>query len=155
MAISPFISATASAIFDSILSLQVISHIPMFRVNLPAQEMGFMTFLNEISSFNVGDPTTNTNFTDSRAFSDEFEWLKYDTSNFFQNLGFIAVIMVVILFFQFVLIPFILYLQRYRQCRCIKKTNKATNGRGVCSNIWLRFFMLAYFEMLIACFIGI
>ncbi len=82
----------------------------MFKVNLPAQEMGFMIFLNEIGSFNVADPTTSTNFTDSRAYNDEFEWLKYDTSNFYQNLGFIIIIILLIGLFQFVIAPLFLYL---------------------------------------------
>ena len=76
---------------------------PLNNVNFPRNELNFMRYLNNIVSFKMFDMkdieefTFTPDFTETPPYNDNFEWLQYDTSNFFENLGFINVILVVML----------------------------------------------------------
>ena len=59
---------------------------PLNNVNFPRHELNFMIYLNRVVSFNLFDPEAYTfvpHFTDTPPHNDNFEWLHYETSNFF------------------------------------------------------------------------
>ena len=73
---------------------------PMNNVNFPRSEFYFMKFLNKIVSFNLLDIKEipySPEFTETPPYHENFEWLQYDTSNFFENLDFITIIIVFML----------------------------------------------------------
>ena len=53
---SSFISVPSQVLYDGLLAVQIISHIPLNNVNLPRSSLNFMIFLNKIVSFNKKDP---------------------------------------------------------------------------------------------------
>ena len=95
IAISIFMSIPFYILFDGILTLQIVSHLPLFDFNLPLSALNFMVWLNRIVSFNLIDKTA-VDFVESRSLYTNFEWLKYDTGNFYENLGFISIIAIII-----------------------------------------------------------
>ena len=58
IAVSNFINVPSEIVYDGILSIQIISHMPLNSVNFPRNEIKFMQLLNTMVSFNVVDPAS-------------------------------------------------------------------------------------------------
>ena len=95
---------------------------PLFNVNFPRSELNFMNYLNKIVSFNKYDPNDfiETGFTDTPPLHANFEWLQYNTSNFYQNLGSIILLFAILLGRQ-LLAPIFYIFSAFRCCRCLKR----------------------------------
>ena len=82
---------------------------PLNNVNFPRNWLVFMKMLNEAVSFNLIDPTTLTfipkEFTPTPPYFDNFGWLQYDSSNFFENIGFISLLVVFLMARQLIISP--------------------------------------------------
>ena len=127
---------------------------PLINVNFPLGEQNFMLFQNSITRLNFADPYDyyQVDFTETPAFNENFAWLDYTTSNFFETISFIAVLVALFCMRLLISAIFILILPR-RGCKTLKRMLTVSMPR--CSNIWMRFSLICYFEFLIACFIGI
>ena len=83
---------------------------PMNNVNFPRNLLKFMKLLNKAVSFNLVDPTRLTfipwEFTTTPPYVDNFGWLQYDSSNFYENVNFITLIVLFMLVRQFTVSPF-------------------------------------------------
>ena len=111
IAVSRVIGVPSEIVYDGILSVQIISHMPLNSVNFPNNVLKFMQLLNYVVSFNLLDPSTFKmtpwSFTKTPPYNDNFEWLQYDTSNFYENIGFITVIVLLMMLRQFIVSPFL------------------------------------------------
>ena len=85
LGVARFLSIPSEILYNGLLSVQVVSHMPLLNVNFPRSELDFMTYLNKIVSFHKYDPNDFivTGFSDTPPFKDNFEWLQYNTSNFY------------------------------------------------------------------------
>jgi hypothetical protein len=54
--LSSLLAVPSQVLYDGILAVQVISHLPLNNVNLPQVSMNFLKYLNQIVSFNKKDP---------------------------------------------------------------------------------------------------
>ena len=113
-----------------------------------------MLFQNSITRLNFADPYDyyQIDFSETPAFNDNFAWLDYKTCNFFETISFIAVLVALLCMRLLISAIFTLILPR-RGCKTLKGMMTISMPR--CSNIWIRFSLICYFEFLIACFTGI
>ena len=78
MAMSYVLDLPGEIVKGGILSLQIISHMPLNNVNFPRNELNLMKFLNNIVSFHIFDlndlPYT-PDFTETPPYNVNFEWL--------------------------------------------------------------------------------
>ena len=75
--------------------------------------------------------------------------------NFLENLGLVAFLCIFIAIRQHFGVVFFLLSKTFKVCRCLKSRQKVlASASYVCSNMWLRFFLMTYFEFVIACFLG-
>ena len=119
-----------------------------------------MQLLNHVVSFNLLDPTSLTvtpwSFSRTPPYNANFEWLQYDTSNFYENIGFITVIVLLLLMRQFILAPLMHWFTQVSWCSCIQRNDRIFSVTFIMAfNIWMRFILMTYFELLIACATGI
>ena len=81
--------------FGSIVSLQVLAHLPLANIVLPANAMSSFDVLVQIVSFDYFPiaEVFNMGFTPTPAFTPNFEYLGYETYNFIENMGSIILFM--------------------------------------------------------------
>ena len=82
------------AIWGGINAVQIIAHLPMNNINFPMNAHTFYYFLTKIISFDIFSPFNyfDFGFTETGPFHSNYEWLGYETSNFYENLGSIVLI---------------------------------------------------------------
>jgi hypothetical protein len=78
--------------------LQIIAHIPLNTITLPANAFFLFKFLAEVVSFDIFEPADHYDFgfTETDPYNEQYEELGYETKNFIENLGSIALIMIII-----------------------------------------------------------
>ena len=155
--LSSVLAVPSQVLYDSILSSQIISHIPLNNVNLPQISMAFMQSLNKLVSFNTKDPYSffDVKFSKTPPINASFDWMEYETMNFLDNLGLISFIFIFIVVRQVLGLVFFMIGSCSRRAKCLRANPKMLASSGyVCSNMWLRFLLMTYFELVIACFVG-
>ena len=77
-----------------------MAHLPLNNVNFSNNAFIFFQFLAEVVSFDIFAPTDHIDFglTETPPFNENYEELGYETSNFYEDLGSIALIGVIIAF---------------------------------------------------------
>ena len=116
-----------------------------------------MKYLNKIVSFNNKEiyDFIEPDFTPTPPFNTNFDWIGYESMNFLENIGLISLIFIFIAIRQVLGCVFYLMASSIKSCSCLKSKKKLlASAPYVCSNMWLRFFLMTYFEITIACFIG-
>ena len=110
------------AIWGGINAVQIIAHLPLNNINFPLNAQTFYYFLTEIVSFDLLSPFDHFDFgfTETQPYHSSYEWLGYETSNFFENLGSIALWGVLLFARQLIQQPLYLILSRLKCCRCCK-----------------------------------
>ena len=105
----------SQVVYSGILTVQVISHIPLNNFNLARTSMNFMKYLNQIVSFQILDPKTiiNADYSETFPYNANFNWLGYKTTNYLQNIGIIA-------FFAFFLVLRSLFGILFNRCSQFK-----------------------------------
>jgi hypothetical protein len=154
---SSFLSVPSQVLYDGLLAVQVVSHMPLNNVNFPRSSLNFMVFLNKIVSFNKSDPYDyiDADFSVTPPFNENFQWLGYGSMNFLDNLGMIGFLFLLVLLRQAVA-PLFWWLQGFRCCACMRtKKRLLATSTTLCSNMWIRFFLMTYFEFVLACWTGL
>ena len=154
-----FLSAIAGLptfiVWGGIFCLQIVSHIPLFSIDLPLNELKFFVFLKRIVSFDLfqENPLVGMGFTETKPLNQNFARLGYTSSNFFENLGalslFTILLPVVLLFLKLCVSS-----TKFCKLACITKVNKFFSW-ALIWNICAQFFLLSLIELLIATFIGL
>ena len=155
--LSSVLAVPSQVLYDSILSSQIISHIPLNNVNLPQVSMAFMQSLNKLVSFNTKEPYEflGVGFSVTPPVNASFDWMGYGSMNFLENVGLISFIFIFIVVRQVLGLVFFLIGKNLERARCLRARPKVLASAGyVCSNMWLRFLLMTYFELVIACFVG-
>ena len=75
--------------FGSIMCLQILAHLPLANINLPANTQQSFEIIISIVSFDYFPLTdvVDFGFTETEPQSDKFELLGYETSNFIEGMG--------------------------------------------------------------------
>ena len=132
-----------------------MSHIPLFSVDLPLNELKFLVFLKRIVSFDLFDqnPLLGMGFTETKPLNQNFARLGYTSSNLFENLGTLPL-------FTTSLPVFLLFLKlcvsstKCCKLKCSTQMNRFFSW-ALIWNICAQFFLLSLIELLIAAFIGL
>ena len=91
--ISIIFSQVFATIMGSILVVQILAHVPLTDINLPANLLQTFQIMISFVSFDYFPPFEyiDADFTEVWSWSPNFEFLGYDTVNFLEGLGSIAV----------------------------------------------------------------
>ena len=88
-------------------------------------------------------------YTETDPWSDNFEWLGYETQNFFLNLGSI-ILFVAFLIVRSLLNP-MLTVCRWRDMKCCGNiVNKCWKSKNGLINDWITIYLEFYFELIIS-----
>lgn len=81
--------------FGSIISLQILAHIPLANIALPANALQSFEIMMEVVKFDYLEFTNyvDLGFTETEAWSDKFEQLGYESVNFIENQGSVQLIL--------------------------------------------------------------
>ena len=144
-------------IWAGINSVQLISHLPMNEIVFPANCVDFFNFIAMVVSFDIYSPTEKYDFgfTDSQPFSAGLEELGYGSVNFFDALGSISLIFIFIVA-RVILQPCAVFLVSAiggLRCACCRKYF-AMDGPKI-TNIFIRFFLETFLELVISSLLGI
>ena len=156
--LSSILTVPSQVLYDGILASQVVSHIPILNVNLPQISMSFMKHLNKIVSLNTRDlyAFMDISFTETPAVNSSCYWMGYDSRNFLQNIGLISCLFAFIAIRQLVGLAVNLIATKSKSNHWLRTNGKLLASTGdVCSNMWLRFLLMTYFELILACFLGL
>eukprot|EP00347_Sterkiella_histriomuscorum_P006136 403353930 len=136
--LNTFLALSLQHLWGAMNAFQIISHLPLVTINLPANTVGFFSVILEISAFQLY-PTDfiNTFFEidedDQSPFSMYFEGVGYDTMNIFLNLGMLMVTIYItalyyILYFTLeMILPKILFDEAAQQNKFLKLLSKFLN----------------------------
>ena len=118
---SSFISVPSQVLYDGILALQIISHIPLNNFNLPGASLSFMKYLNQIVGFRKYDPYEyiSVNFSITPPINSSFDWLGYSSMNFLENLSMVTFLFLFVVIRQIFGFLFFL-LSKKKLCKCLK-----------------------------------
>ena len=91
--ISIIFSQVFATLMGSILVVQILAHVPLTDINLPANLLQTFQIMISFVSFDYFPPFEyiDAGFTEVWSWSPNFEFLGYDTVNFLEGLGSIAV----------------------------------------------------------------
>ena len=80
-------------VFGSIITLQILAHLPLADIMLPANALESFDILIGVVSFDYFSPTEyiEFNFTEMPPWSDNFDWIGYGSINFVDGMGSITV----------------------------------------------------------------
>ena len=86
-------SQLLAMVFGSILVVQIIAHLPLTDIKMPANVLQQFQVMISVVSFDYFPPFeyVDVGFSEAWAYSPNFEWIGYDTINFMVGLGSIIV----------------------------------------------------------------
>ena len=146
------------ALWGGVNALQIIAHLPLNNVNFSNNAFIFFQFLAEVVSFDLFAPTDHIDFglTETAPYNANHDGLGYESSNFYENLGSIAVIGVVIALRQLLQPPLFYLFQKVGCGLCCRRAMRRHGLSGPrVSNMWIRYGLETYFEFLISCLVGL
>ena len=119
---SSFLHLDLQTIWGGINAVQIIAHLPLNNVNFPLNAQMFYYFLTRVISFDFFAPTDyfDFGFTSTEPYSSAYEWLGYETTNFYENIGSVFVIGIIIALRQ-ILQPIVFWILNRLKCRCCDK----------------------------------
>ena len=85
-------------LYNGILAVQIVSHIPLNNVNFPGVSMGFMLYINQAVGFQKRKffKSICPEFSPSPPINTNFYWMGYETMTFLENMGFISVLFMIL-----------------------------------------------------------
>ena len=89
LVLSLFFEKPMALIFSSMIPLQILAHLPLAGVNVPANTFQTFDIMIEVVSFDFYPLTDHHEFgfTPTDPWSEAFENLSYETVNFIQNMN--------------------------------------------------------------------
>ena len=80
-------------LFGSIIMIQILAHLPLAKIELTADAHQTFEIMIGIVSFDYFQPTEyiDFNFTETPAYTENFEMLGYESLNFVEGLGSIII----------------------------------------------------------------
>ena len=152
-----FLNVNMQAIWGGINAIQIISHLPLGNINFPLNTQRFYSFLVRIVSFDIYSPTDyiDFGFTETAPFHSNFEWLGYETSNFYECIGSVLLIGAVLILYKFLKVLAYKIAKKFMCCNCFKKRRSFSLLQPVMSNLWLRYFFETFFEFSISSLVGL
>ena len=110
-------------LWGGVNALQIVAHLPLNNVNFPNNAFLFFQFLAEVVSFDLFAPTDHIDFglTETPPFNENYEELGYESTNFYENLGSIALIGIIIAIRQILQPLFFWFFDRIGCCLCCRK----------------------------------
>ena len=95
--LSRILKLVFSIFFNSILVVQILAHLPLSEINLPANVLQQFQIMISIVSFDFFEPFKyiDVGFTELWPWSPNFAWLNYDSMNFILGLGSISIYVVI------------------------------------------------------------
>ena len=109
-------------------------------------------------SFDLFAPTDHIDFglTETEPYNENYNELGYESSNFYDNLGSIGAIGLLITLRLILQPPLFSLFYKIGCCKCCRRVMKRLNLNGpIISNMWIRFGLETYFEFLISCLVGL
>ena len=93
VAIRKIFKTSMQSLFGSIIALQIIGHLPLQNVQLPAKSIQIFELVVQIVSFDYFPFTEvwDLGFTPTAPWSEQFVFLEYETVNFIEGLGSIMI----------------------------------------------------------------
>ena len=95
--LSRILKLVFSIFFNSILVVQILAHLPLSEINLPANVLQQFQIMISFVSFDYFEPFKyiDVGFTELWPWSSNFAWLNYDSANFILGLGSISIYVVI------------------------------------------------------------
>ena len=121
--LTTFNHLSLQTLWGGVSALQIIAHIPLNNVNMPANCFFIFHFLAEIVSFDLFAPTDHADFgfTETEPLNQRFDRLGYETSNFVENLGSIGLIAFLMALRMLVVPCVVAIVKRINCCKCCNK----------------------------------
>ena len=144
--VATILSSVLSILLGSILVFQNLAHLPLANILLPANLLQTFKLLISIISFEYFQPFEyiDVDFTEFGSWSPNFAWLGYDSINFLEGLGSIAIIASLLLL-RAVISPALRICERNCSCTCCEKTFSS-------SAVWmssLTFIHATFYEIVV------
>ena len=135
--------------------MQIVSHIPLNNINFPRVFMGFLKYVNQVVGFKRTMPT-DWHVSPTPPVNTNFYWMGYETMSFFENMGFVTILLLLLVIRQAFAFLFI-QLEKICCCTgCFKgRRDLLVSSPTESMNVWTRFFLMTYFEFGIACCAGV
>ena len=104
-------------LFSSIILIQILAHLPLADIVLPANALQVFDIMIGIVSFDYFSPTdyVDMGFSEMPAWSPNFEWLGYESVNFVDGMG--SILIFAIYQFLFLLLAFGLAFCKVKCCQ--------------------------------------
>ena len=146
--ISILLNSVFSLLLGSIMVLQLVAHLPLANIYLPANLLQTFKVLTSMVSFDFFPlfEYIDMNFTETESWSTNFEWLGYDSVNFLEGLGIIA------FFAAILLLKVVIWLMLKsckRNCRPCKCSEKIFSDSAVWMSL-LGFIHATFFEIVVS-----
>lgn len=131
-------------LFGSIILIQILAHLPLADIWLPANAHQQFDLMIGVVSFDYFSPTEyiDAGFSEMPSWSENFEWLGYESINFVEGMGSI------IIFAAWFLIQIIVSLVALRLSCCCKRFKKCFALNKVASAS-LEFVDGTFFEIMV------
>jgi len=144
-----------NTILSAVNALQLISHLPMLDILLTENVYLFLGEMQAVVGWDIYNPFTNVQeFTPTLPLYQRFELIGYSSSNYFENVGSIALLQ--LLFLARVLMnPFLHMLNNCGVKKVINMMSMFKLGRVELCNAVIMVFMSFYMEMLIGALIAL
>ena len=147
------LAVPSQVLYNGILAVQIVSHIPLNNVNFPRVFMGFMLYVNKVVSFKKGLIWLDDS--KSQPLNQNFYWMGYETANFFENMDFVMILLALLLIRQIFGLFFMILARILSDFSLFKwRQDLLLSSASESLNMWARFFLITYFEFVIACFTG-
>ena len=145
--VSILFNSVLSTLLGSILVLQILAHLSLANIYLPANLLQTFKLLISFISFDFFLPFEyiEVDFTEVGSWSPNFDWLGYDTVNFLEVIGSIAIIAAI----QLLRVLISLMLKTCeRKCRSWKCCEQIFSGSAVWMSS-LTFINATFFEIVV------
>ena len=107
----------AQLLLESVIMIQILAHLPLAGILLPANAWQAFDLIIGIVSFDYFQPMEYLDIylTEMPSWSESFEWLGYESINFLEGIGSIILIALALML-RLVLIPICTRLKHSRPC---------------------------------------
>ena len=106
IALSQFLTVSLNRFWGSVNSIQIVAHLPLNSIVLPASCYGLFADLIAIASFDIFEPADHIDFniTETKPYNPKFEQLGYGSSNIIENMGSIIILILCMIVYLIVVL---------------------------------------------------
>ena len=139
-------------LFGSILILQVLAHLPLANVFLPANTHQYFHIMMDIFSFDYFPLTEliDFGFTETEPWAENFVWLDFQSINFMESMGSISLWIWIGLLYAF----FVLVLRACHVSLRHKRLRKLVSPMSL-AHLTIKFMLGTLYEIMISASIGV